>query len=709
MALSTEIRLQDRMSGALNRITANLYSTVSAFQTVDRVSDRAFNSSAIAAASQELYSYDQRVTQLEADLVDANNRIQQMQEHTSRATNAANGLLNVFRGVVGIIGAIGAGKILETSDALVQTTSRLNMMNDGAQSTQELFSMVYASAQDARGSLSGMADVVARFGNNAKDAFGSSAEVVAFANIIQKQMTIAGASTAEASNAMLQLSQGLGSGVLRGDELNSIFEQAPNLIQSIADYLDVPIGSIREMASEGQLTADIVKAAVFASADEVNAKFEEMPMTWAQIWQSMQNTALMKFQPVLQRINDFANSDGFQTLVDNTTSAMATLANVALNVLDTVGAIASFMSENWSVIAPIVMGVVAALTLYAAIAAITNTVNAIAATVAATKAAADTMAGGATFFATAAQHGFNAALAACPITWIIIGIIAIIAAIVAFCSWLAKTTGIADSAFGVIAGSIVTLGAVIGNVFFGALELILGFIEHLVNPFINFANFVGNVFTNPVSSIIYLFQSMADGVLNVLENIASAMDFIFGSNMAGTVNGWRDSIKTMADELVAEYAPEENYEQVIGNLDLSIEDFGLERFDYGDAFNTGAAWGDSVAEDLSGAFDMSSLLGSTSAESYSSGYEDLIAGTLGDIEGNTAATADSVDISNENLKYLRDSAEMEAINKFTTAEIKLDMVNNNSIASNMDIDGIVTQLSEGLREAMESAAEGVYA
>ena len=195
-----------------------------------------------------------------------------------------------------------------------------------------------------------MADVVARFGNNAGDAFGSSEEVVAFADLIQKQMTIAGASTQEASNAMLQLSQALGSGVLRGDELNSIFEQAPNLIQSIADYLDVPIGKIREMAADGELSADVVKAAIFASADEINAKFEEMPMTWGQIWQSMKNTAMIAFQPVLQRLNDIANSEAFQTFVNGAIEAMATLANVVLNIFELIGTVGGFIADNWSII-----------------------------------------------------------------------------------------------------------------------------------------------------------------------------------------------------------------------------------------------------------------------------------------------------------------------------------------------------------------------
>ena len=307
---------------------------------------------------------------------------------------------------------------LNISDELVQTTSRLNMMNDGVQTTAELVNMVYAAAQDARGSFSQMADVVARFGNNAKDAFSSSEEVVAFADLIQKQMTIAGASTQEAANAELQLSQALGSGVLRGDELNSIFEQAPNLIQNIADYLDVPIGKIREMAADGELSADVVKAAIFSAADDINSKFNEMPMTWGQMWQSMQNTALIAFQPVLQRLNDLANSEAFQTFIQGAIEAMATLANILLNVFDLAVSIGTFIGDNWSIIAPIVYGIVAALTAYIAISAIVAAIDA-------TKAAADALAAGQTFLWTVQQYGLNAALAACPITWIIVLIIAL--------------------------------------------------------------------------------------------------------------------------------------------------------------------------------------------------------------------------------------------------------------------------------------------
>lgn len=363
------------------------------------------------------------------DNVDEQGRFNQ---EISAGTQQANELTNTIkRAVAAYVSIQTVGKALNISDELVQTTSRLNMMNDGVQTTAELVNMVYAAAQDARGSFSQMADVVARFGNNAKDAFSSSEEVVAFADLIQKQMTIAGASTQEAANAELQLSQALGSGVLRGDELNSIFEQAPNLIQNIADYLDVPIGKIREMAADGELSADVVKAAIFSAADDINSKFNEMPMTWGQIWQSMQNTALIAFQPVLQRLNDLANSEAFQTFIQGAIEAMATLANILLNVFDLAVSIGTFIGDNWSIIAPIVYGIVAALTAYIAISAIVAAINGVMAIAEGVKAAAQMMATGATFAETAAQQGLNAALMACPLTWIIMLILALI--VVIFC------------------------------------------------------------------------------------------------------------------------------------------------------------------------------------------------------------------------------------------------------------------------------------
>lgn len=441
---------------------------------------------------------------------------QEIQEGVS----GAEGLMGTIKRVVGAyVGIQSVGKILNMSDELTQTTSRLDLMNNSfneingtANETSELVNMVYAAAQDARGSLDSMASVVARFGNNARDAFGNSEEVVAFADLVQKQMTIAGASTQEAANAELQLSQALGSGVLRGDELNSIFEQAPNLIQNIADYLDVPIGKIRDMAADGEITGDIVKAAIFSAADDINAKFDEMPMTWGQIWQSMQNTAVMAFQPVLQRLNGMANSNAFQGFVDEAIEAMATTANIVLNIFDLMSQAGSFVADNWSVISPIVYGVIAALAVYGAYLAITKglelasaaagVVHAVAMSAKIGITAALT---GSTMAATAAQMGYNGALYACPIVWIIILIIALIAifyAAVAVVNHFARTT---TSATGLICGAFATALAFIGNLFIGAVNTIIGIGVTLWNLIANFVNAFALIFNNPIAGIEALF------------------------------------------------------------------------------------------------------------------------------------------------------------------------------------------------------------
>ena len=284
-------------------------------------------------------------------------------------TNQTSGLMQAIKGMAAQYLNIQSVKdVLNISDELTQTTTRLEMMNGafqemgtGFNSTDEMLHAVYASAQNARGSFWEMAEIISSFGINAGDSFGSSAEVVDFANLIQKQMLIAGMGSEESANAMLQLSQALGSGVLNGDELSSIFEQAPNLVQNIADYMDVPIGQIKQMASEGQLSADILKSAVFAASDEINSNFEQLPMTWGQVWQSIQNTALIAFQPVLEKINEIANSEGFQNFINGAMVVMGLLAMVVMNIFDLIGTVGGFIADNWSIISPIIYGVVAAL------------------------------------------------------------------------------------------------------------------------------------------------------------------------------------------------------------------------------------------------------------------------------------------------------------------------------------------------------------
>lgn len=643
------------------------------------------------------------------DNVDEQGRFNQ---EISAGTQQANELTNTIkRAVAAYISIQSVGKALNISDELVQTTSRLNMMNDGVQTTAELVNMVYAAAQDARGSFSQMADVVARFGNNAKDAFSSSEEVVAFADLIQKQMTIAGASTQEAANAELQLSQALGSGVLRGDELNSIFEQAPNLIQNIADYLDVPIGKIREMAADGELSADVVKAAIFSAADDINSKFNEMPMTWGQMWQSMQNTALIAFQPVLQRLNDLANSEAFQTFIQGAIEAMATLANILLNVFDLAVSIGTFIGDNWSIIAPIVYGIVAALTAYIAISAIVAAINGVMAIAEGVKAAAQMMATGATFAETAAQQGLNAALMACPLTWIIMLILALIVVIFAVCNAIAKMTGIANSGFGVITGGVNVVIQFFKNLGLTVANIALG----IGNAIAALASNMMTAFHNAICSVQSWFYNLLSTALSVIEGICSAL------NKLPFVEFDYSGISSAADDYAAKASEaagnKEDYQSISDAFNEGFTTFDAFQDGWAsDAFNAGAAWGDGIADKVSN-FSLSDVFGQTDIPNvgdYTSGFNDAIANSgvgdsIGNIDDNTGKIKDSLDVTEEDLKYLRDIAEQEAINRFTTAEINVDMSGmQNTVNSGDDIDGFMTKLTDSVNEAVDNMTEGVH-
>lgn len=702
----------DTANAELEQLRSQLNQALQAQEALNQAVDN-MDVSAANAAYNQLSSTVASTERYIRDNADAQGNLNQQ---IQAGVNTSNELVDtVKRLALAYLSMQSVQKVLDVSDELTMTTARLDQMNQAfneingtATETDTIVKQIYASAQNARGSFGDMAAVVAKFGNNARDAFASQDEVIAFANLIQKQMTIAGASTQEASNAMLQLSQALGSGVLRGDELNSIFEQAPNLIQSIADYLDVPIGKIREMAQDGQLTADTVKAAIFSSADDINAKFEAMPMTWGQVWTSFQNSALMAFQPVLDKVNELANNDQFQGFVENAIGLLAQLAVYVLDFFNTLASIGAFISDNWSIIAPIVYGVIAALIAYAAISGIVAAVNGVMALSASVHAAAEAMQAGATFTATAAQYGLNAALMACPLTWIILLIIAVIAAIFAVCNAIAKMTGVANSGFGVITGGINVVIQFFKNLSLSVANIALG----IGNAIAALASNMMTAFHNAICSVQSWFYNLLSTALSVIEGICAAL------NKLPFVEFDYSGISSAADDYASKAAEaagnKEDYKSIGDAFNEGMSTFDTFQDGWAaDAFNAGASWGDGVADKVSGMFSMDNidLTGGVDTSMLSNDFANNAAQTAAntaDTADSAGRIADSVDISKENLKYLRDIAETEAINRFTTAEIEVTMNNNNTVSSDMDIDGMVDHLSAGVLEAMEQAAEGVH-
>lgn len=689
--IRSAIQIYDGMSPAFKSMNTAMNIVLNSFQAIQDASHNIIDTNSIQTARQELAKAESTFNQIEEEIRNASEQQQKFNNDIRNGQIAAKGMHGTITKIITTIATyLGITKTLNLADQLTSTKARLDLMNDGLQTTKDLQNMIFTSAQRSRGVYLDTAAVVAKLGILAKDAFSNNQEMIFFAEQMNKQFKIGGASVQEQSAAMYQLTQAMAAGRLQGDEFRSIMENAPLLAQAIAKYMGKSVGELRELSSEGLITADVIKNAMFAAADKTNTKFEELPITWEQIWTSIQNRAIKVFEPVLSKISEIANNKDFQKFSDGVINSLAMVANVVTDVFNVIASIGAFIYDNWSWIEPIVWGIVTAMIAYNVVSLVTNTLLAIQATQAKIAGAAQMMQSGATFTATAAQKGFNAALLACPITWIVLRIIALIAVFYGVIAAINHFAGTSVNATGIVFGAFTVLGAFLWNLFLGVFDLVLGVINGLVNPFIRFTNFIANIFTNPISTIIYGFQSMADSILGTIEKIASAMDFVFGTTMAETVADWRSGLKQIADDAVKQYAPNENYQQIISELDLSAESLGLKRWAYGDAWNVGYKAGEKLELKVGSVFDD-------------------ISASINNIDFNTASMAKSLDTSEEELKYLRDLAEQEVINRFTTAEIKIDMGGiTNQITKETDVDSMIAYLEEKLYETMNTAAEGVH-
>ena len=680
--ISNAIEVQDRFSSALNNLYIGIDRAVNRFEVLQNVMNRDVNFNVGSNLKADLNSANQAVSninnninntqnnlmqvnatvnKISTNIINITNNQQKFNDEVKEGANSTDNLLGKVKSLAGAyLGFQGIKALVNTSDQFVQTTARLNMMNDGLQSTAELQEMIYQSAQRSRASYADTANAVAQLGNRAKNAFNSNEEVIAFSEQLNKMFTIAGASQQEMSSATLQLTQALGSGVLRGEEFNAVFEAAPNVMQAVADYIGKPIGELKDLASEGEITADIVKKAMFAAADETNAKFESMPMTWAQVWTTISNAVLMASQPILTAINWIAN--------------------------------------NLDIIGPIVLGIAAAIGVYAI-----GTYG-----VAAATAVWSTV-----------QKVINAELWACPVTWIVLAIIALIAVIYLAVAAINRWKGTNISATGIVAACFTTLGALIYNKF-----------VFIYNIIASVAEFLMNVFNNPVYSVKKLFVDLATNVLDSCIAMTKGVDG-FATNLAnGVIDGvnlairaWNafmnilpDSVKSFLHIGVGtEKSHTASITGTLQNAKASLqnllgdkpEDYieipKMQMKDIGASAMAGYNWG--ANSKLSNLFD--SGVDNTDYQSLLDAAEGANQGA-GDTAKNTGAMKDALDITEEDLKYMRDIAEQEVINRFTTAEIKVDMTNYNSVNSDLDIDGIVDTLAIKVEEQMNISAEGVH-
>lgn len=745
------------MTPALRGISNSMNIVISSFERMQRVSGNAVELESLRSARAELNNAEVQIRQVEQEITRANNSQNNLNDSVRNGSSAFDGILGKAKQLFGIYAMIrGVGSIMNISDTMTNTNARLSMVNDGLQTANELNKMIFQSAERSRGSYAATADAVAKFGLNARSAFGNTKEIIAFAEQLNKKFVIAGTETASINSAMLQLTQALGAGALRGEEFNAVFEAAPNIIQSIADYMKVPEGKMKELASQGKITADIVKNALLTSANETNKIFETMPYTFAQLFTSVKNHSFMIFGQIHKKIQKTFTSDNLKVFAQDFVDAMYVIGNSVYNVassflsifdssgfqqfattvlttfttiiqllefvLSLVFNVANVFMENWSIISPIIWGIVAALIVYNShfLVTIAQTAWSIAVKMAhAAVSVAETLA---IIGLTLAQDGLNAALAACPLTWIIMGVIMIIAIFYAAVAAVNKFAGTTYSATGIIVGVIFAAAAAIANIFIAVLNTIIGVVGAIWNAMASVAEFFGNVFNDPVGSIIRLFINMGNIVLDIIKSIASAFDTLTGTNLAGGISNLQNSLQKFADNK-------------LGKQSFKIERFDaskhqIPRFEYGKAFNAGNKIGRGLENKAKDMFDINKWgadardklgLGDIYNDKYGLGnLNDMLAnnpaaGAGGngnkpqrDTAANTAKMAKSMVASEEDLKYLRDVAEQEAITKMTSVELKIEMTNNNSINSELDLDGIVDHLGTVVEERMAVAAEGLH-
>ncbi|HBG4576998.1 TPA: tape measure protein [Clostridioides difficile] len=791
--IQTSIRIFDGMTPAFRHMTNAMNIVLSSFEQLQRTSSNAIDANSIRTAREELARAEAGFDRLEQQIREADGQQRRLNKDINKGASSTDKLVaNAKRLVATYIGLRSVGGLINLSDQMTSTNARLNMINDGQQSDGGLNKMIFQSAERARASYLDTAKIVTRIGMNAGKAFSSTKEIVAFAEQLNKKFVIAGATTEETNSALLQLTQGLGSGVLRGEELNAVFESAPNIIQSIADYLDVDIGKIRSMASEGMLTADIVKNSLLAAAEQTNAEFEKMPYTFGQIWTSIKNNVVMIFGVIQKKIEQSMSSRGFRTFIDNFINGLYVLGNVFFNIFNGIISILSspffqafantiivcvsliaqalgwvitqalnivnVFAQNWSIISPIILGIASVFIIFQAvllatkIATLGNVIANIAHAAASSfsalmtniQAAALMRANGATLSATIATWGLNAALLANPITWVVLGFLAFIVIIFVAVAAMNKFAGTSLSAIGVVTGALAGLTAfIINSVFFW------------VNVFISFAEFFTNVLDHPVYSVKKLFFNLATAVLNNLISMTQGCDE-FATNLAnsiidginGALKAWNKFVDVLnkfgglgdklglgkADMVGHTKSITSTLQKAKGDLNkwLGAEPEGYKSFkqleykNVGDWAKNGYAFGQNLENKIKDAFDIRKIAEKAKKDL---GLDDLWDDKYGlgdgfgsaglnsplndaakgakDTAGNTAKMAKTMDKSQEDLKYLRDIAEQETINRFTGVNIKIDMNNTNNISKDNDLDGIVNVLTEKLNDAMAVSAEGI--
>ena len=611
---------------------------------------------------------------------------------------AGNLLANAVMNGVGMIkGAVNS--ITDTATEWASVQARLKLVAGSQENAIYLNKQIFESAQRARGGYMEMADAVIQVSQSAHDAFPDPRQAVEFMEGIQKVFAIGGASKEAQKNAMLQLTQGLASGQLQGDEFRSIAENAPMIENIIAKSMGVSRGELKKLASEGKITADVIKNAIMNNMPEIEKQFESLPKTWGDHMQSIKNKSIKAFEPVFQRISDLANSEGIRELVDNATGAIQMVAPVFYWLVGVVSetintsiwafnTLSNFIRQHSSImyLAMIVLGGV--LSYYAIQASIAAVRTVIAAGAMSVKAAADWVETAAILAMIVAQEGLNAALYACPLTWIIGLIVAVIAVFFLAVEVINYFCDTNISVLGIVVGAFYAFGSVIYNVFALGWNIIAAFV-----------NFLANVFKDPLAAVGNLFVDIWNGIWSFIKarinDIIGAINKIPGVKIeeVGDSTGMLKRFEVAGGETTVMNKME--YSSVTG---AALNGYGV-----GAGLSLENLLPKTPEIQTPKDFDPSKLTPGTDHDSANK-----TAGNTGKTAKNTDKIAKSIDMTNEEIKELRESAIDKSLKKWQDANIiHIQMNNDVEINNGTDLDGFTSQIAKGLKDALTIQREGI--
>ncbi|MFA1734299.1 tape measure protein [Fusobacterium animalis] len=704
------IMLMDAMSTPLNNIVGAINTTITALQNVNNT-DVAIDTSRLASAQTMIVQAGAQLSEIERNiqLGIQNNIVEQnnFNKSLNQGVNKADSLFSKIKSFLGLYAGIQTLRMgLDVSDNLSQTMARLDLMNDGKQTTDQLQQAIFQSAQNSRAGFLDTASVVSKLGLLAPQAFNSNMETVKFSELMAKSFKVGGASTQEQTSGMYQLTQAMASGKLQGDEFRSIMENAPLLAQAISKYTGKSMGDLKDMSKDGLITADVIKNAVFAMSDEINTKFNSIPMTFGDVLNKIKNNAVNSFMGISSTMSNIFNSERFQSFIDGVSSVIDKAFTMINWLIKGISAVGTVLYEIWGPIQPILVTVLGLLTTYKLIMGFIALKTAIATGITTiynlALLAKQTMLGAVSVAlakATAAQTGLNIAILTCPITWIISGIALVVAAIYGVVAVFNKITGKAVSATGIIVGVFYWMGGLIYNIIASTWNKLAQTFVSIYNLGVSIAEFFANVFKHPIRAVAHLFVNFINFLIDKVKFLGSVIDTICGTNVVGKLENVQTAIGDWVNEKVG------GNEITLKRMDAT--QVMMDRVGLKDMYNKGYEKGANFSlfgKNAETGIDTNTEFGnSTNPEVAKS--NDL----LKNIDKNTKKTGDMLDLSHDEISYLRDLAEREAINRFTTAEVKVDVGGiTQHVSSALDLDDVVDYMTNRMEESIAIAAEGSY-